>query len=143
MDKSIISSTKEIHFSNPAAIVSFYKNQPKQNVIFDSSYSKMIGLNKIESDYVIPISKSEPKVQISRQNTSVRVIDPNAAIVNQAKENVKNDMEQTNPLPAVTKTNISTPAKRKKTSCSSTPKAKRPRHQRRQSIINGDIFALE
>ena len=82
-------SMKEIHFSNPETVLSFYKNQPKQGVIFDSSYSKMIALNKIDNDYVIPITKKTPKPQSPSTpcNAAIRYIDPNVAIVDKAKEN--------------------------------------------------------
>lgn len=142
-ERTIISNTKEIHFSNPSSFVSFYKNQPKQGVIFDSSYSKMIGLNKIENEYVIPISKTEPKTTTMKNtnNIQVRVIDPNTAIVNQAKENIRNDIEQSKPM--ATPTSISQRSKKRTSSCEGAPKQKRPRHKRRNTIVGGDIFSLE
>lgn len=135
-----MSSTREIHFSNPETILSFYKNQPKTGVIHDSSYSKMLALNKIENDYVIPVTKKSIKPS-SSCNTTIRNIDPNTAIVNQAKENIKNDVVQTTPI--VT-TNI-TPQKlkRKSSTCESSLKPKKPRKKRRQTIIGGDIFGIE
>jgi len=136
-------STKEIHFSSPHSILSFYKNQPKQGIIYDSSYSKMIDLNKIENDYVIPIDKKPIKPVIPTCNTSIRNIDPNTAIVNQAKENIKNDVIQTK---AIVTTNISAPQLKRKSSCQSSPvKEKKAGKQckRRKTIIAGDIFSSE
>ena len=140
-EKSFVSNTKEIYFSNPSKITSFYKNQHQPNVIFDSSYSNMIGMNKIESEYVIPITKNEPKPLVTKSMTStqVRVIDPNTAIVNQAKENIKNDMAQVKPMTTVFEQQKQ--PKRKASICSEASKVKRPKHKRRKTIVGGDIFS--
>ena len=134
-------SMKVIHFSNPETILYFYKNQPNQGVIFDSSYSKMIALNKIENDYVIPVSRKNPKppsqVQSSHCNTAIRYIDPNTATVDKAKENIKNDVVQTSPTAI---TNISKGVKRKSSTCKLTAKEKKSPKKRRNTIIGGDIF---
>ena len=135
--------TKEIHFSDPRKLLSFYKQSPKPGVIHDKSYSDMIGLNKIENDYVIAIEKKHPEVlPPGKCNTQVKIIDPNTALVNQAKENVKNDVNATKQIATVNNLDIKPPKKRKTATCEKQTQAKKPRNKRRETqvISYNDIF---
>lgn len=138
--------TKEIHFSDPQKILSFYRQTPKQGVIHDKSYSEMIGLNKIENDYVIPIEKKMKPLSeilgVNKCSAQVKIIDPNAAMVNQAKENIKNDVIATKQIATVATGNIKPTTKRKSSSSLKPSTAKKPRNKRRETqvISHSDIF---
>lgn len=133
---------KEIVISDPKKVLRFYESQRNTNVISDSSLSDMISLNKLEVGYVIPIDK-EKRVSV-KQNTSVNIIDPNAAAVNQAKENIKNDSASSQQVMSVTNRDGNTRMnkhKRKSTDSSQTcSQSKKSKNNRRKTIVNGDIF---
>lgn len=141
-----MNNMKEILISDPRKVLKFYENQRTQSIISDSGLSDMVSLNKLEVGHVIPIDK-ERRVSV-KQNTSVNIIDPNAAAINQAKENIKNDKASgsQNAMNVTSRDNSirSSQEKRKQPpqekSCS---QSKKPKPKRRKTVVNGDIFGEE
>ena len=137
---------KEVLISDPRKVLKFYESQQRESIITDSTLSDMISLNKAEASYVIPIDK-EKRVRL-KQSTSVNIIDPNAAAINQAKENIKNDKASgsQNAMNVTSRDNSirSSQEKRKQPpqekSCS---QSKKPKPKRRKTVVNGDIFGEE
>ena len=139
-----MNNMKEILISDPRKVLKFYENQRTQSIISDSGLSDMVSLNKLEVGHVIPIDK-ERRVSV-KQNTSVNIIDPNAAAINQAKENIKNDAA-TSSIIGVTSREDKTPLPRQKRkqpdSQQSCSEAKKKKQARRKTVVNPDIFGEE
>ena len=137
---------KEVLISDPRKVLKFYDSQQRESIITDSTLSDMISLNKAEASYVIPIDK-EKRVRL-KQSTSVNIIDPNAAAINQAKENIKNDKASgsQNAMNVTSRDNSirSSQEKRKQPSQEkSCSQSKKPKPKRRKTVVNGDIFGEE
>lgn len=135
---------KEIHISDPAKLIRFFRCQGNQNntIIEDSSKKDMMALNKLNRHYVIPIEKSVIKETTSKPN--INVIDPNTAAVNQAKQELKNDVTISNtPQIRSTVNCIKSTKKRKSTSCcaNSVKTTSKPRCKRKKTAIKDDIFS--
>ena len=141
-----MNNMKEILITDPNKVLKFYQSQKKDSIIYDSEYANMLSLNKMENAYVFPIEK-ECRPKTSAYNAQVSIIDPNAATVNQAKENIKNRADSSQVIMQVVSGAKTSKLKRPRGSSESgdtatvKTKAKKPRCKRRKTIVGGDIFA--